>query len=345
LQKLNKQNTKKHNSKMRETEENKSIQTLLFQKIQNCLLSHQSLVNEISDILKISTDSAYRRIRGTTSLTADEIVTLCTHFTLSFDSLFGKNPNTVSFTYSPLQDEASLYNHLLFIKKQLALFHSTPDIEFIYSAVDIPIYHHFGFKGVMAFKIFYWLKGIINLESYAHKKFSRTMLDDDTFKEIKEVADMYRNFKSTEIWTQATVNSLIKQIAYYWESGWFESKEDALWICEETEREILSVEEMASNSTKNGIEENFKLYFSEIEISNNCVLAISQKYRRVYISHNTINIIVTSHETFCNETVDWLYNLIQKSTLISGTSEKARYQFFKRALDDIAKLKSHIKEV
>ncbi|MFO7869225.1 MAG: hypothetical protein R6U95_08015 [Bacteroidales bacterium] len=328
---------------MKHTNNDKYIQALLFEKVQNCLLGHQSLVNEVSDILNISTDSTYRRIRGTTSLTAEEIVTLCTHFTISFDSLFGKTPNTVSFTYNPLQNEESLYHHLLFIKKQLALFQSTPDIEFIYGAIDIPIYHHFGFRGVMAFKIFYWLKGIINLKEYAHQKFSRDILDDETFNEVKEVVDMYKNFKSTEIWTHTTVNSLIKQISYYWESGWFETKEDALWVCDETEKEILNVEKIAATGSKNGTEQNFKLYFSELEITNNTVLAISKNYRRIYISHNTINIIVTSHETFCNETVCWLNNLIQKSTLISGTSEKIRYQFFKHAIDEIAQLRSYIK--
>ena len=40
------------------------IQLVLFQKIRDQLSDHVSMVDEIADILGISNDSAYRRIRG-----------------------------------------------------------------------------------------------------------------------------------------------------------------------------------------------------------------------------------------------------------------------------------------
>ena len=41
-----------------------NIQVLLFQHIKQALPAHVSMVDEIADLLHISNDSAYRRIRG-----------------------------------------------------------------------------------------------------------------------------------------------------------------------------------------------------------------------------------------------------------------------------------------
>ena len=322
----------------------KEIQSLLFQKIQAQLPSNLSLVDELADLLQVSNDSAYRRLRGSTILSIGEITAICNHFNISFDLLLGENSNAVLFNYGELHNEQDFHRHLLFILSEMELFTQTPDIELTYAAIDIPIFHHFDFKELTAFKIFYWLKSVINAESIANNKFSPHFLPSEVYDVCKKIITAYRSIKSTEIWTDATVNSLIKQISYFWESGMFESKEDALLICEQAENEILSIQTIAETSSKTPSDNNFNLYFSEIEIGNNSILASSEKYKRAYLSHNTINIIVTTHNSFCGETERWLNNLIKKSTLISGTSEKIRYQFFKRALDNIASLKNRINE-
>ena len=47
-----------------------------------------------------------------------------------------------------------------------------------------------------------------------------------------------------------------------------------------------------------------------------------------YITFNTMNSITTNNPEFCEETEHWMKNLEKKSNLISGISEKQRYQFF-----------------
>ncbi|HET6225931.1 MAG TPA: helix-turn-helix domain-containing protein [Bacteroidia bacterium] len=66
-------------------------QIAFIQLIKNSLPSNISLVDELSDLLKISSDSAYRRIRGESALSIEEITVLCKHFKLSFDSFINNN--------------------------------------------------------------------------------------------------------------------------------------------------------------------------------------------------------------------------------------------------------------
>ena len=58
----------------------------------------------------------------------------------------------------------------------------------------------------------------------------------------------------------------------------------------------------------------------------------------------TINGLSASDKRFCNETENWLRNLAQRSTLISGASEGKRFKFFetqrKKITDLIEKIQS-----
>ena len=60
-----------------------ALQVQLFKSLRNKLANDNSLADELAVLLDISTDSAYRRIRGEKALTFDELYLLCNHYQLS----------------------------------------------------------------------------------------------------------------------------------------------------------------------------------------------------------------------------------------------------------------------
>jgi plasmid maintenance system antidote protein VapI len=63
------------------------LQIQVFNAIKAKLPPHLSLAEEVAATLAISTDSAYRRIRGEKPLLLEEVGKLCARFGLSLDSL------------------------------------------------------------------------------------------------------------------------------------------------------------------------------------------------------------------------------------------------------------------
>ena len=61
-----------------------SVQLQFLRKIEDIIPSNSSLVYELSDVLEISIDSAYRRIRGETALSIVDVIKLCDHFKISW---------------------------------------------------------------------------------------------------------------------------------------------------------------------------------------------------------------------------------------------------------------------
>jgi hypothetical protein len=88
--------------------------------------------------------------------------------------------------------------------------------------------------------------------------------------------------------------------------------------------------------------ENFKLYRSEVMVGNNSILVTLGNNKIAYVSNNTFNMMSTTTADFVDENEAWLKNLVRKSILISGVSEKQRNQFFKILHDKVDAVRKSI---
>src|ERR1700760_842031 len=99
------------------------IQATLFTHIRSKLPGHLSLVDEVADLLNISNDSAYRRIRGEKPLGLDELQILCNKYMVSLDQLLHIKNNTVIFSYDKVDHLSFGFNKFLqFVVQSLEQF-------------------------------------------------------------------------------------------------------------------------------------------------------------------------------------------------------------------------------
>ncbi len=309
------------------------IQKDFLSKIKHQLPSSISFVDVLSDLFETSIDSVYRRMRGETALTFDEIIKLCNHFKVTFDSLVETDYSGVTFNYATLPHTIDGFKmYLCSILQDLESYKSSGQVIIYYVAMDIPFFYLFAYPRLAAFKMYYWMKSVLNVSEYQDKKYHY----DDTDKEILKIGEkllsLYSRVESIEIWTENTVGSLRKQIEYYWEAGYFEDNQEAEYLSYQAIELINAVNHNAENGSKLSEHEiqNYRLYCSDIEIGNNCILLGKDELRRVYHTYNTFNYMVTSSNRFSKETFDWIQTIIGKSALISGVSEKLRVQFMNK---------------
>ncbi len=252
-----------------------SAQTVLMQKIKAALPPNISFVDELADLLGLSNDSAYRRIRGETALSIEEIALLCKHFKISFDSFIsdGGKGNTVSFSYQQLSGHVNTFHdYLENMRNDVLTVLKFPENErqVIYAAEDIPVFQNFAHPYLSAFKIFYWNRSILNAPGFDDKKFDTIHVDKELLAIAKDIYDAYSKINSIEIWSDDTVNSTLKQVEFYWDSGAFHSKDDALKVCEELNLMFQRIQKQAelnvkldSNGKPASSQNNFALYHSD----------------------------------------------------------------------------------
>ncbi len=320
------------------------IQKIIFSKIAQLLPENVSLADELCLLLKISKDSAYRRIRCETELSTDELFIISSKYKLSIDALFSNQGEFATFQYiSLVEDSLQFEKYLNSIVMNLSKINSFPQKQIIYAAEEVPIFYAFLSPRLAAFKMFYWQRSVLNVPELQHKKFETNVLNKSLFALGKKIESLYSTIPSVEIWTEETILTVIKQLEFYVESGVFTSREDALSVAHSISEMITSIRTYAETSSKIKTgEANFQLYKSDVTIGTNCIHIDAGGNNFSFISFNTLNSLTTSNASFCKETEYWIKNLIRKSSLISGTAEKQRYQFFNNMIKQIESSKEKI---
>ncbi len=327
--------------------ENTSNQQKFIDRIKTALPKNYSLVNELADLLGVSNDSAYRRIRGETSFTIDEIIKICERYKISFDSFCTSETGVVNFSYNRfLSNTESFNDYITDLLNALKRILSAKEKEIIYAAADIPIFHQFKFQELGIFKMFYWMKSTLNVPELEDKKYTPSLVDKDLIEKGKQIFEVYSKIPSIEIWSDLTIISTLKQIDYYYESGLFTTKDDAVNLCDALIILLENIQQETEHSTKAsvaGYENNYYVYNSDVDIGNNCILVKTDGIKTVFLRNYTFNSMFTTNAAFCDETELWLKGFIKKSTLISGVSEKHRFRFFNNAREKVIALKEKIK--
>lgn len=314
-----------------------NIQLSFFNYLKEKYDKNINLAEAIGEILSVSKDSAYRRIRGETPLSLDETLILCKSFNIDLSEIIqSANKDLVMFKYNRLFEKKQGFLEYLNHMTQVVSYVAAKNGTIYYAAEDIPIFHHFSKPYLASFKLFYWNKTILNQEHMVGDKLMLELMHPDLITASENLLAAYRRTNSHEIWTEESINSTLKQMEYFAESGQFQNKEQAHQVLKEFREMFQEVQQMAESSSKNSIDKNFSMYNSEVLIGNNCILIEIDGQKSVFLSHNTFNSLSTQNTTFCDETELWMNNLIKKSTLISDVSEKQRYRFFKKMNEKIA---------
>jgi hypothetical protein len=309
-------------------------QAQLFAALKKELPPHLSLVDEVATVLGISNDSAYRRIRGEKELTLTDLQKLCGHYRLSMDQLLQGGKGNFIFTGNFVDPTTFKFDeYLTNMMQQVKYMSSFTNKKMFYLCKDIPIFHHFHFRELAAFKYFFWMKAIINHPDFVAKKFSLADYPDAYFELGKKALHYYNLLDSVEIWNIENINSTIRQIEFYRNANLFSNDDDLLLVYGALEKLVLLLEQQADGGYKLDAAQKkmgrFEMYYNEFIVGDNSILAVLDNTKIAFTVHSTINFMMTTDTTFCNNTYNNLQNLIRRSTLISHVSEIERARFFK----------------
>ena len=313
-------------------------QVLFFQQIKALLPSHLSVVDEIAKVLDISTDSAYRRIRGEKPISFEDIQKLSTAYKVSVDQFLQIQTNGFIFTgnlgYTSTGFVERYLNDML---QQFEFMKSFEHKHIYFLPNDIPPFAYFQFPELAAFTFFFYKKSLLHFNEMNDLKFSVKNINEVHVKLGRKVQAAFNHIPSTEIWGIDTINSMLRHISFYRDTHAFESDEDILCLYDKLEDLITHLEKQAELGLKFNYGElpdknsaPYRMFHNDLITGDNCVLAEIGTNKITYINHNLINFMFTRNENFNNYTFETFENAIRKSTQISLVGEKARARFFNR---------------
>jgi BetR domain-containing protein len=319
-----------------------SIQTTFLNQVKLNLPPNLSFVDQLAELLTISRDSAYRRLRGDTVLSLDEVKKICSHYNVSLDTLLSPNSEMVSFHNRKIdQAHFTFEMWLKSILSNLEMISSFPEKELVYVAKDIPFFHYYAFPRLAAFKMFFWMKTYHRYPQYADVNYSPDLISKELLQIGKRLWDRYTEIPTVEIWSDETAVVTQRQIEYYHDIGVITASE-AHELCDEYSRMLEHIQLYARNDTKENNSSRFSMYKNDILIAETTIFFKMGDKRVTFLTYNTMNVLTTSNERFCENMEYFLTNVINKSIQISTSGEKERAKFFNRMQNSIQQLKKRI---
>ena len=328
------------------------IQKRFFQQIREQLPAHLSLVDEISDLLGISADSTYRRLRGEKQLTLDELVILSEYFHISLDIFLNSPKQSIPFSQIKVDaDTFQVERYLQFALERAQTLAAHDDSEMLMIVNDMTIFQLLQFPELAAFKLFFWQKSGLNFPSLKRSRFSLDAIDENLLKIGKAVVKEYVKVPSVEILGVEAINSFLRQINYYLELGFFENPRDSLTICDKIIELIRHFYQEADLGFKFpyqtkpvGKAGTFTLYYNELFVIDGLVLNRLGSSYSTFIATGPLNLVETSNPDFYHSKYEWAQNLMGRCILLSGVSEKERNKYFTQMEDRVVEFKQKIEK-
>jgi hypothetical protein len=324
-----------------------NTQRLFLDFLKGTLSSNVSLAEEISKILNINLDSAYRRIRCEKALSLNEVVVLCRHYKISLDQFFKSDVNSILFTW--LLDPLSKDYLLEYLKNQLNTiqhFHTYEKKHLYFLARDVPWFSYLQLPQLALFKYFVWRKSILFDSSLKGQRFSLQLYDYEFLRIGKEIVTQYSKLPVTEIWNADVLTSTLQQIYYYQQSGLFASRSDYILLLDLYSSLMDHIEKEAELGVKFLVGEtpdedsgHFEMYFNELGVGDNTMHAMLDGSRITYLNHSLIQYVCTTHSKFNEQIHDFILSFLRRSTRISNVGEKDRINFFNSLRRNIEKAK------
>jgi hypothetical protein len=314
-----------------------ALQSMLFQHIKARLDPHLSLVDEVADVLEISIDSAYRRIRGEKKISLEEISKIAARFQISIDQLLHlKNGQFKIFSGNYVTPEN--FSFEAYLKKMLETFaylNTFQNRELIHFCKDLVIFYYFPYPELAMFKNFAWMKTILNFPVFKHQPFSCDLCEPEVVDLFAKVARQYSLIPGTEIMNVSNIHTTLYQIEYYKTARMFRSEADLKTIYTQLHNMVNHIEAQAEVGLKflPGEKENknsatYNLFVNDFVIGDNSYLATIDGNKISFLVHSHLNYLSTSDEAHTSYHHQFLNNIILKSTLLSKSSEKLRAGFF-----------------
>ena len=327
---------------------NHNAQQHIIENLKKHLADHHSLADFLMLHLNISSDSAYRRIRGETSFTVQELSVLSEKTGASPNELMGTGSNGIVPFVPTLANELpySYTGYLQQIAKQVNDVMALQDPQIIYASKDIPFFHCLLYPELAYFKHHFWTNIVMESDGIRVKPYLPDQ-DDDTIRHLqKDILKRYCSIQSSEIWNTESINGTLFQIDFYRNAGYFDNAAQIRTLYDKLAETLGHIEKEAALGKKylpgtnyDIVADNFHMYYNQVTLSDNTILVSSSDIKIAVLNFGILSYLTCFDRGFCHSISRELDNLIRRSTKLSSGNMRHRSMFFNTIYEKINRYK------
>ncbi len=311
----------------------RDIQAEFFNTIKSLLPEYQNLAQTISEVLDISLNESYKKIKGLSQLNLAQIEALCCFFNISF-TYSPNHLNTVTFSYKTVGEGYTISNYLDSLLADLNVLKQVPQKHVTITTEDIPLFYLFKYPDLACFKLFFWQNSFSTISPvYIENELKETLIE-----KTRTINEIFLQLPSTEIWSKNSIHNTIEQVRYIWEAGIIEDKAILSAILTQLISCLEDINAQAMTGKKNSTSEHVFNWYSCDNVGSIVYLVEIEKRIICYNRFNTFDYQKTDDLKYCTSVKLWADNLVRRSTGFSGQGEKYRNKYIYNGINECKRL-------
>ena len=295
----------------------------------------------VADVLCISQDAAYRRIRNPESFRADELMKLAKEFEIDLNTMIHLGKNWFQGEFRLINKQYTTHDYYGDINGYLEKAIERPNSMITYGAQEIPLFYRFWFPALAAFKAFVWQRDFLNDMSLRTQPFRASLMPLE--RNFEKLSDNYLQVASEEIWCPETLFATLYQIHHYRECGLFANENEFRAVMDEYDFLVDHIVAQAERGKKlhpylpHVVGADYHLYFSPLVSADNTFIIKTIRDNIAFVNSQKNGVLISDCEHWVNTSSSWLETCKNNGTLLSVTGAGPRNKYFR--LEYMAKKK------
>lgn len=293
------------------------------------------MVHALSKVLHLGRDAVYRRLRGETLLSADELILLARKYEVKLDES-EKPSQQLSYpaAFENITSELQYYQQL---EQHVSYITSLDGVNIDYATPELPIYYDLFTPTLLAFKTFVYGLTTWNLKKWKGKVFSQNLIHPEVFEVAERLLVPFFKVPGRELWSIGILDITLRQIEHAVDVGRLTDSKLVDLMFVELEHIVDHMEAMARCGKRfvpgNRREENdpdFCVFHNEMTNTNNVIIIKSREFSSVFSTFINPDYIISTDENIQTKMETWFDNLVANSNVLDVNSGKYIEKFFTR---------------
>ncbi len=302
-------------------------------RLQSLHASKHELAQKMMSLLNISKDAVYRRLRGDTSLSAEELLQLQKHYQLGY----GEAANTSLFRFNFAERKIrSPTEYIDQLSERMERVQGLTGVNLLLAHPGIPFFHEMVYPRLLAFKLFIYGGTCWNFPGWQEAPFRPDFVDNKALDRAFEIGAYSYTIPGRELWTMGILNATIDQIEFMHLAGRFADESDAFGLLDDLGEMVDHLEAMARAGRKfvpgADAEEGGLFHPAHNELANNdnSILIQSDQAQLLFAIYLTPNFLQTSNPIVCEMSRTWFDLVDELSSPLGAAGGRHRGWFFNR---------------
>lgn len=317
------------------------FQKSFFKQLESQFSKRGDMVNALSDVLNVGRDAVYRRLRGDTALSADELMLLARKYSISLDGKQERAKMTgIPVGLSQINSEIEYFAGL---ERQILMLSEIPEVTMDYATPELPIFYELLMPTLLAFKTYVYGLTSWNFKKWKGKEFRMELIDPEVFTIAQRILAPLCNLPGRELWSVGILDVTLRQIEHAVDVGRLVDHQLTEKMFSELERVISHMEAMTEGGKRflpgaspTDESPDFCVYHNEMTNTNSIIIIKSEEQSFVVSTFLNPDYVIVNDERVQKKMERWMENLIDNSDVLIADSSKYKERYFNQLRRSVA---------